>query len=266
MLNPIQKAISDVKAKVPLDLLMAAFVRREFGQSVVPYSLDSLIRTKVIEGRVRQDCNVVGGNEQIIPLAGLRPEHVDRFSYVFRIPKSMTQNRSIIQVLSLSMGHGNSNGSMNLGIQGYSQLLDAASAVMASHAAIPMVSTARCHLIAENTVLITETMALAPNSFLRCMLEYDDEFSTMRPQTVRPFTRLVELAVKAYIYNELNIPVGEGQLVGGMELGQFRTVLEGYADSEDLYQAFIDEVWQRVALLDDGPRRERHLRMIVARH
>lgn len=265
-MNPIQKAIMDVKYKIPPQILQAAFVHREFGHRPIPYNVDALIRDKVIEERVMVDCNLVGGQQVVIPLLNVQPEYLDPTTVIYRIPKALTQGRSILRALSMSVGAGSAAAMgmlNNTGGYGYSQIEDAADLMSAAQSAIPMVSSAYLRVIAENTVMVTEQIALPSNVSLRCMLEYDPDFSQLKPTSIPKFTRLVELAVKAYIYNELVIPMGQGQLSGGMELGRFREVVDSYADSNELYDTYLQETWRKVALLDDATSRERHLRLIA---
>lgn len=262
-MNPIQKAISEIRFKIPNDILQAAFVTRSFGQFPRPVSLETVIRERVIDARVMVDCNLTGGIETEIPLIGITPEHLEPGRLVYRIPKTLTQNRSITRTISLAYGSGSAMGTTQMGMQGYSQLLDAASGVMASHAAIPLISTAYVRLIAENTILVEDMTAMPRNVFLRCYVENDASMEQLRSMTYHKFTRLCELAVKSYIYNELVLKINQGQLSGGLEIGRFKEIVDSYADAEELYSNYLQDVWRRVAILDDQRSRERHLRLIT---
>lgn len=264
-MNPIQKAIADIKFKIPMDVLMAAFAHREFGQRPNPTNIDTAIRYEVIEAKVRPDCDLVGGTQVEIPLASVPAEFLDPYSVVYRIPKNLTQNRTISRVLSVSLGSSRYVGMQPGQTQNYSQMLNAAQAVVDAVSEIPVVSTAYIRLIAENTVLITDNVAIGAYAYLRCYLEHDTDFSQLRSTTYTKFSRLVELATKAYIYNKLAIPMGQAQLVGGQELGRFREIVDGYADAAELYETFLEETWRKVAIMDDTTSRERHLRMLVGR-
>lgn len=264
-MNPILKAVSDIKFKIPMDLLQAAFIRLEFGDRVLPVNLDYRIRQEILDGKVRPDCDLVGGIEVEVPLGGLRGELVDTYLMVFRIPKSLTRNRLISRVLSVSMGSGQVPGTVPLGAQGYSHVLGAAEGVMAAMTPIPIVSTAHVRLIGENTILIADNLMFPSNAYLRCYVENDADFSHLRSTTYHKFSQLMLLATKAFIYNRLVINTGLAQLVGGQELGRFREILDGYADASDLYDTYLEEVWRRVAIMDDTTSRERHLRMLLPR-
>lgn len=262
-MNPIQKAIAEVKFRIPLDILNAAFMPRQFGQRPLPVNLDSLIRQEVVEKRVRVDCDLVGGTQVNIPLGGLTPEYLDLYNLVYHIPKHLTQNRSITRLLSISVGYGSVMGTTNMGLEGSSPLLDAASGVLAAASPIPIISSAYLQLIAENTVLVTDSIQFPTNATLRCYVEYDADFSQMKPPTYLKFAKLVELATKAHIYNTLIIPIGQGQLVGGMDLGKFKEIVEGFADSNENYETYLNDTWKAVAIMDDAVSRQRHLRLIT---
>lgn len=262
-MNPIQKAIAEVKFRIPLDILNAAFLPRQFGQRPLPVNLDTRIRQEIIEKRVRVDCDLTGGVQVQVPLGGLTAEYLDAYNLIYRVPKYLTQNRAITRVLSLAVGYGSVTGTTNMGLEGSSPLLDAASGVLASASPLPIVSTAYLELIAENTVLVSDTMQFPTNAFLRCMVENDAEFSTMKSGTFLKFAKLVELATKAHIYNALIIPIGQGQLVGGMDLGKFKEIVEGFADSNDNYDTYLNEVWRAVQILDDDLSKKRHLRLLT---
>ena len=266
-MNPIQKAIADAKFSIPLEILQEVFVRREFNtrEWAGPVNIDAVIRDRVIEARVRPDCDLAGGQQVRIPLDSVVPHHVDNWMVVYNIPKSLTQNRSIARVMYLVYGQYAGGGVHTLGSPGYSQLLDATGGVMAAMSNIPVVQTANIRLIAENTVLCTEPTPLPQSMHLVCYLENDEDFSQLRSTTYHRFSRLVILAIKAHIYNVLAIPMGQGQLVGGMELGRFKEIVDSYADANELYGTYLSEEWRKVMILDGAESRTRHLRTLFAR-
>lgn len=264
-MNAIQKALADVKFKIPRAILEEAFLRQEgfVSTTKMPVSLDYRIREKVIDERVIPDCNLVGGTEVKIPLANIVPQWIDPYKVVMRIPKSHTENRSITRVYSLTYGHGGAPGFTGGQPTGGSAMLEAASALMDSHMPIPDISNAYVQLIGENTVLVHANIAPQPHLYLHCQLEADDEFTHLKPTSYKAFSKLVEFAVKSYIYNNLIIPMDQSQLSGGMPLGRFREVVDGYADADELYDQHFEEVWRKVSMMNDTMALQRHLKMIT---
>lgn len=262
-MSAIDKAIQDAMWEIPEEILQEIFLKREFGQQVLPVSLHTMIREKVVNARVMPDCRLLGGTQVELPLHGVTPEQVDIYKIVYRIPMSLTQNRRISKVLGLTIGQSTMMNTSYMGVEGYSQILEAAQGMMNAQAGIPIVSTAYIRLIAENTVLVSDYLSLPRASFLRCFLEQDDEYSSLNSMTYPHFSHLVELAIKAYIYVKGRMKIGMGQLVGGMELGVFRETVDSYAEANQMYKEYVRDVWTKVMLMDDPRSKERALRMIV---
>lgn len=263
-MNPVTKALQELSFRIPRGILEKTFLSNLQPFSLQPTSLDARIREKVIEPRVMVDCNLMGGTEAAIPLASVPKQQIDTFTYVYRIPKRLTQGRTITRAISISYGQTGILGtSSNIPLQGTSPVLDAASGLLMSHAPIPTVSTAQCHVIGENTVMVIDTTAIPQDIFLRCWLENDTAFNHLQPTSYKDFSKLVELATKSYIYNQLILPMDRAFLHSGFELGQFKSVVESYSDAEENYQTFLNEVWRKVAVLNDFHGKRRHISLVT---
>lgn len=267
-MNPIQKAISDVKSKIPKAILDRTFLTFDPGayggrHNITPASLDHRIRTEVIDASVLPDCNLVGGTEITIPLETVIPTWINSYNLLYRVPKNMTQNRSILRVIHLTFGDGGVVGSMNLAAQGRSALLDKAQGVLQAHLPIPIVSTANVSLVGDNTVLVKDNITMPGNPFLRCVIESDTEMNHLQPASVINFSQLVVLATKRYIYNNLVITMDEAQLSGGLALGRFREIVDGYSDAAEQYDTYFNETWRKVALFNSPEAHRRHLALLT---
>lgn len=260
--NAISKCLSDIKNAIPRSVLDRTFIKSTVGGYHTPTALDFRIRQEVLEARVIPDCNLVGGTEVTIPLISVIPDILDPFNVVYRVPKSLTQNRSISRVLNVTYGDAGFAGMAQLGTMGGSALLDAAEGVMRAAMPIPIVSTAQVSLVGENTVLIKDNVHLPGTLYLRCVVEADSEFTHLQPASIIVFSKLAVLATKAYIYNNLIVDMDQAQLSGGMALGRFKEVVDGYSDANELYQTYFEETWRRVSILNDFEARKRHLKLI----
>jgi hypothetical protein len=261
-MSPIQKAIADVKFKIPLPILQEAFIASEFGsRSILPITLDAMIREKVIDARVAMDVNLTGGTQVTIPLDGCPSEWIDSNNIVYRVPKTLTEGRRISRVYSVALAGALGGGSL-MG-SSTSELWDAAKQVLNATADIPQVSSARVRLVGENTILLTESNGFVSNTFVRAYVEHDNDFSQFNPTTYPAFSKLVELATKAYIYTNLLIPMGESKISGGFELGRFREIVDSYADANEMYDTYFDETWRRVAIMDDARSHQRHISLLI---
>ena len=260
----MKKALDEVKFRIPRPVLEAVFVKRLQNWRQSPVGIDDQILQEVLRPRVLVDCNLVGGTEDTIDLSGLNFERTNDYTSVYRIPKTKTQGRSIMSVLNITYSdptkissYGIAAGSQN------NAMLQLGSAVMNAFGDIPMTSTARVQLIGENVVMVRDTVVLPANIFLRCILAYDENMSDIQPRSYPHFSNLVTLATKAYIYNEYIIEMDMGQLHGGQTLGRFKDVIDGFADAEELYQTYLIEKWQKVALMNDHESYTRLLRQMI---
>lgn len=280
-MGPIQKAIDQVRYSIPADILNAVFKPRDqHWNRVVPLSADQMIRDIIIEGRVKQDCDVYGGQQLELPLYNLVPEVVDLYNLVFRIPKEMVQGRTITSVLSMMYGWPGSyasgsqaynssavgfNGAYPGAANGYSPLLGEASEVLLAQQPIPVMSTARGQIIGENVICVSDTSPASNQLTMRVMVSNDPELTNIKPPSWIHFGNLVLLAVKSYIYNQMVIQLGQGQLQGGMELGVFGRIIESYADAETSYQEYLQTRWRKVAAYNDTLIKRRALNLASGR-
>lgn len=267
-MNPIDKAIQDTIARIPQAILNETFLKRRGFTGIMQYtpvSLDHRIREEVIEARVIPDCNLVGGTEETVSLQGLQPDYLPDYKVVWRIPLSRTNNRRITRVYSLIFGEGGAPTNASLYTQGQSIIQEAAQGLMDAHMPIPQVSNADVSLIGENTVMARMHFPYSPNLYVRVQLEADSEFSHLRPGSIPAFTKLVEYATKAYIYNTLILELDQGMISGGYSLGRFMSIVEDYADAEELYQEYYQEKWRKIAIFSDDQAYKRHLKRLVSR-
>lgn len=262
-MNTIQRTLNDIKQKIPRAILDKVFIKNTIGGFHTPTSLDYKIRQEVIDARVIPDCNLMGGTEINVPLISLSPQILDPFNIVYRIPKSLTQNRSISRLLSMTYGEAGFMGMANLGTMGGSPLMDAAEGVMRAAMPIPIISTAYLSLVAENTVLVRDNVHLPGSLYLRCVVDADENFNHLPPASIKAFSKLAVLATKAYIFNNIIIDMDVAQLHGGVGVGRFREVVDGYADADELYETEFEEKWRAISMLSDPVQKQRSLKMIV---
>lgn len=260
-MGPIGKAIDEVKFRIPRAILETVFLKRAERWRQTPSSIDEQVLATVVRPRVMVDCNLVGGAEVFIPLDGVPVERANDYTSVYRIPKEKTGGRSIISALNITYSDPTKVSAYGVSAGNHQSIMQqVGQAVMDSHGSIPVTSTAYVQLIAENTVMVRDTVVLPANIYLRAVLENDSNMSHLQLKSYRDFSKLVELAVKAYIYNEYIVPMDMGELHGGQQLGVFKSIIEGYADAEELYQTFLTERWQKVAFMNDRETFTRFLR------
>jgi hypothetical protein len=262
--NALRKALDDLKFVIPRPILDTVFVKRNTTYRMAAPSLDEQILNSVIRPRVYIDTNLVGGAEVLVPLTGLSGEEIDTTDMVYRIPKSLTQNRPIMSVLNVTYVDANSMAAAGQYAScGVSAEQSAAQALLDAVSPLPLISTARVTLIGENVVLIRDSIRVPSNSYLRCVVAQDEAMSHIQPRSYKAFCKLVEYAVKSFIYNEYIIDLDMGELRGGHNLGKFKDKIEEYADAEELYDTYLREKWQKIAFQNDRESHTRFLKLTI---
>jgi len=266
-MNPITKALDELKYRIPAPVLRNAFKEISYSWRRTPITIDEQILNKVIRPRVLVDCNLAGGTEVNISLQDAEHEIIDQLTAVYYIPKEKLDGRTITSVLSV--GYINYTNSFNMAGVGYltpssaSDLMVAASNLMNSHSSIPPVSTARAQIIGENTIMVKDNTRVMNNNYMRVIISDDENMNHLQKGSYLAFAKLVELAVKSYIYNHLYILMDKSMLDGGMDLGAFKEVIDGYADAEDMYQEYLSTRWRKIAFMNDNERMTRFIKLAI---
>jgi hypothetical protein len=263
-MNPIAMALNHVRFTIPREVLDAVFIERNRFLRQVPMTVDAHITNEVIRARVLPELNLVGGAEIFVALQGIPGERINQFTSVYKIPKSRTGGRTIITVLNVTFSDptATSNYGTATGCQS-TEMLVTGQAMIDAMGTIPITSTAHVQLVGENTVMVRDTILLPPNVYLRCIVENDSNLSHLQARSYRAFFKLVEFAVKSFIYNNYIIQMDVGELYGGHNLGRFKEVVDSYSDAEELYQTHMREVMAKVMMMNDTEQHGRFLRMLV---
>lgn len=263
-MNALRKSLDDLKFTIPKPILETVFVKRHSNYRIAAPSLDEQILNSVVRPRVYIDTNLVGGAEILVPLLGLAGEEVNTTDMVYRIPKNLTQNRSIMSVLNITYVDPSSMVSAgSFSSCGVTLEQTQADNLLNALSPLPMISTGRVTIIGENVVLVRDSIRIPTNSYLRCIVAHDEAMSHIQPRSYKAFCKLVEYAVKAFIYNEYIIEVDMGELRGGHNLGKFKDIIEEYSDANELYETYLTEKWQKISFCNDRESYGRFVKLIV---
>ena len=269
-MNPIAKALDEIKFTIPYEILKVAFSNQYTQWRNTITSLDDAICTKVLNPRVLVDCNLVGGTTIDIPLDGLQPEFVDNYTTVYTIPANRTGGKTILSVLSIgympyqsNFAHGGANlayaapTSMNSVTQATQRIAD-------SHSVVPILANPMVELVGHNTIMVKEQHKISSSYYIRVILENASNMQNLSPRSYLAFAELCKLAVKAYIYNTMIVKMDQSFLQSGQELGAFKNVVESYADAEEMYGTFLRERWQATAFMNDSINYDRFIRLMIS--
>lgn len=270
-MNAIQYAINFIqRGRIPKEILQEVFINRPLQMGELDagcgsnISMEHRIREEIIEGRMMPDLNIVGGSTTYIPLDyPVRAEYVDPYTTIYYIPDSHTQNRPIVQINSIHFGIlGYQSGGFSSQYN-QSAMSGEIRKVLDSARRVPVAQTSYLALINHNTVMVRFLFMPSATAYLSCRLGNDDELLNIRPQAFPMFARLMEQAVKAHCYNELNIQMGEAQLSGGQQLGVFSDVVRNWEGANDVYDELLIPMQKILRNFNDPEGRRRHLRTVT---
>lgn len=257
-MNAIMNALRHIRQTIPKRLLEECFLANRYYHNLTPQSVERVIEQAVIDGRVRPDINIGTGTEVVFSLANVPYQLIDVWNKIYLIPKDLTQGRSIVAVMSVGYGFEYVNAPVAYPQQGGSEIVGAANAMVNSNSAVKISSSAQAWLIGENTVAIRDSYNASPYVHLRCWIEFDREMANLQPRAHHEFFRLVELATKAYIYNQLVLEQDYAFIHAGQELGALREELNKYSDANERYMDFLNTDWRKVAFMNDDEQMRRH--------
>lgn len=260
-MNAISYAISRIHQTIPKEVLRIALISTVDHQTVIPVSVDSRLKELVIAKRVMPDINIIGGTHITVPLAGLKQERLPDNAIVIRIPKSLTQGRSILTAHSISFGAAQTAGITTSPMAQGGDMPNAQQQLLSGIQSIPYVSDAHVTLLAENVVMIQGANAMSGYLFLRCEVENDSNLNNIKRRSYLAFSDLCILAVKSYIYNNCVIPMDIGYIEGGATLGKINEIIDSYSEAEEEYMEFIRTKWAKVSKLNDAETVEQLVRI-----
>lgn len=258
-MNAVVNALKEIKLAISPELLQLGFVEN-FSRVNHIVSLDERIKNSVIRPIVIKDCNLAGGVIMKIPVSLCYYQEVTRAEWIIEVPKNLTDNRSICNVLSLV-----SNASYITGVPLYnsSAALTQAQHIIDNLDTVNVIQTARLELIGDNVVLIEDPSITIYNTTMRVEVEYDSMMNNLHPRSIPIFSKLCILATKRYIYNYLKVKVDQGYIYGGHELGQILTELDGFSDAADQYEELMENTMRKVLFMNHAENMGRFIQSMM---
>lgn len=270
-MNPITYSLDRIiNFGIPKAILNMTFLSRHMVDRYTLDTLESQIRTKVIDARVLVDLNIVHGTMMTIPLAACKRMDGDFYTGTYYIPKELTAGKKVISVYEVTSAAGmittsasanNSQGIYASTFTGYAKtgaLFGAMNQLSKSVEPIPLVSNALVYLIGENTVHIKETVIVPATMHLRLFVENDENLNHIQVPYYTVFHELIEVAIQSYIYNNLILEQDNVFINSGGELNKFRDIVESYSDAEQLYREKLEEAHKSMALNDPESQRRHY--------
>lgn len=250
MINAFENCLRAVYNNIPREILDVAFRPSDYQTS-----LDQRIKDVIILGRVLPDCNTTAGmvkriplymceSVQILPDPGYASILNSPEGALYRIPPSQRENRDIVGVIDISYPYdytSTNSAQVGFGLAGNS-VASLAAAALDSHTHRNACLTPTPRLLAGNMVLINPANTFLSDWVLVCRLGYDEEFTNFNRGSIIPLCNLVLTATKVYIWTHLTIRIDQAVLSGGQELGQFKSIVDGYQSSLEQYNTDLTKL------------------------
>lgn len=260
-MNAINYALSTLEQVIPKEVLRLAFLSNIQHLTTVPVSITSRIKELVITNRVMKDINIIGGTHITVPLNGLHQELLPDNAIIVRIPKSLTQGRSILTAHSVSFGASATGGLVSNPLSQGGDMVNVQQQMLNGIQSIPYVSEAQVTLLAENVVMIQGANSISGFLYLRCEVENDSNLNNIKRRSFLAFSELVQHATKSYIYTTCVVPMDIGYIQGGATMGKISEIIDSYSDSEDDYKEYLKTRWAKVNKLNDAETVEQLVRI-----
>ena len=260
----LKKAVSDVKNRIPSNILNIAFMTKV---NLVPGkvdTLDSVITSVIGRNIMLLDLNIVKGASLSIPLDRCS-QYVINYNgtmnhMIIEIPYNLTDNKEILSVLGLNYAPA-SNSMLN-----NNQLIANAEMGMNSidSHGVGGVSTTNVELIGPNTIMVHENLAGGIHGHIRVNIENDSNFRNINNRMANVFSKLFLLATKGYIYNELVLEIDKGLIYGGHDLSKFADIVDKYEDAWEEYDELLHTKWAKVSFINDSEANSRYIKNMIS--
>ena len=268
-MNAVNNAIKDLMGlAIPRKILNIAFMAKAKAYRVNT-TLEKQINDLVITPHVLKDCNLVGGITLTIDLnkcyISKYINNDDNENCIITVPDEVLSGRKIIQPLSVTTNFSYSNvspsySSSNMAIN----MLQSVSDTTIGQA--PGDVYTDLTLIARNTILIEENIFDVGDGYIEVDVENNANLSNISTRSYPAFSVLVELAVKAYIYNELVLELEDGSLYYGHNVSKLAEKVDSYESALEEYREYLKTTWAKVANINNTAFMSEHVGLLVGRY
>lgn len=253
-MNAIAAAMRHVNARIPRQVLEAAFIESDQRMFKNAHTLEHEITKKVIEAFVIPDLNQFGQWDDLL-LAGLQHDVVDYYTRIYTIPEEILQGRSIVAAHFAArtvMGGQYGLPPSALHFSGSrSSVMNAVNSVTQSHSVIPSTMSPEVRVLSPNTVEVRDTGQFTSTMRIRARMTMLDTLPEIKPPFYGEFSKLVEYAVKRYCHLNLSMDMDLAHLHHGMDFGRFKEWVDKWEDSYDLYDDQMKVMAQCLVHNDD---------------
>lgn len=234
-MDPISRALHEIMFSIPGDLLGMAFSQSTVYGNVDNRSMEARIRDTIIEGKVVPDCQMVSGEQVIVPVNSCTTRIIQN-GIIYYAPLEVTGGRHLKSVISIgsNLNHG-FNSSHVHGDMGYNSISSLGHRFANSVRGGGYTENHMVDIIPPNGILV-RGQELGLNEFIRCYVFNDELMSNLKIHNIPLFQEMAVYATKWYIHTRLMTTLGEGRINGGSLNGYTRQLVDEYASAEEEYK------------------------------
>ena len=261
-MSAITYSLNKVRLAIPDRILRLAFTTKSEYYRTSNTTLDKQIEDLVIKPIVLTDLNVVGGTILKVPLLNCNVTEynngINGNNLIINIPYAVTNNKKVLTPLSMTTTNNVSNVSKG------NPLVDAASRIIDhSMGSSDGMLFSNLELIGGNTILVHDDVPFTTRGVIDVLIENNSNLSNLKPKTYPKFSKLVILAVKAYIYNKLALELDEGGLYYGHNLSKMSDIIGNYESSLEDYDEAIASKWAKILFMNDDVQMSSYVKLLV---
>lgn len=259
MAGAVQYIVKYIKTRIPKKVLELGFCKRDMVADLYT-SLDDKIIKNVINDILKVDLNLNGGVYITIPLSRCLIDRVrGTNNYVVTVPKALTEGRSIISPLNLSVVSVLTTGNFFWSSSNSPESVRLADKMFKGVSSTPYLTTARLQLIGDNVIACFEPSYFLPQTILRCEIENNENLDNVRPQFYKFLGEIGLECCKMFLYNNNIIELNLGYISGGYEISSVKEEIENYKESFEKYDELLKK-WRKLSVMND---RERLAKLIT---
>jgi hypothetical protein len=243
MKNIINILLRKLYNQIPNELLELTFKPHQSN-----LSLDSIIKEEIIVNIVLVDCNLYAGRptkvtltrEMLKDIKSPKTSSIIGNQSIYYIPPEYREFRDISVILDLAFPTAIGLASVYPQHQQYGRTVqNAADDALTSFNRQPSYQTPHAILLGNNSIKLSPPMMHTVNWIVSCMLSYDDDFTNLGNNCIRPLEKCVLHATEAYIYNKLRVAVNQGYLESGSQLSSISDIVGDYSDANEKYDEAV---------------------------
>lgn len=264
-------------ALTKINTIPKAILKYAFGGTQRSFiNQDSLIEQniieKVIEGRLRNEIDVMGPTLNEILLKNSWKKIIDHSSFLVTLPIEATKNRRMLSIQSITLGRlprgtlgssmGASNG--NYGAMNQNSLTAQNNKAFQASAPTSVFSTSDVEVIGKNSFIVHSPNRNIEQFLIKALFSTDENFSTIIPQLYPRFAKCALYLTESYIYTNCYLEISRNALSAGKEFSEMRELIARYETSEEKFE---DEMvlFKKALRVNDPLRKRSHNLMISPR-